>query len=1311
MVNLSIYGCPPVGEIGFSKGFSMQFLYNPYILPLVVSAVISFAVALYAWSRKNTPSAVALALLGLAIAEWSAGYALEIAGASFETKLLWGKLQYIGIATAPLFWLIFAFNHAHQGNRLNHQRMFLLALIPLITMALAFTTELHGWLWKEIGVSQHGDFSALKVSYGFWFWIHFAYSYLLLAVGAWIVLRSVGKMQGLYRGQTVALIVAVVSPWVANALYLSGNSPIPFLDITPFAFTLTVAGLAWGIFGFRLVDISPIARSQVVEAMRDGMIVLDMRGRVVDMNQAAGLIIGLPAAQAIGKPVEEILAPWPDLLTRFRAAADTTAEVTIGQGAAQRLYQVSIETMYDARQMPVGRVITGRALQATVPQPRFAAHETSTRPVSPADNNLRSEAPARAGWLEQALKFFVPPLLPNPKIPEGVNPLWFQALERAFTAMLRVAAVAGTLQLILIFFYRMFSPLTLVYAAVTLLLWWISLARSTSFTLRSDVILLLVYSLALLEIVNYGYSVEGFTFLLAFVVLAVLLRDLRGGVLAFLIALFTLGSFGWQISAGNYFLPNIFDEDNAAPANLQAAITSTLAFSAASLALIVVVVSLLRSVNMAWQKEIQALNLLQQERDLLEQRVIERTGALAEARDSAEKASDELRKYFLAIEQSGSSIVLTNLNGEIEYVNPRFEIVTGYTRQEALGQNPRLLKSGNQAPKFYVDLWNTISTGNIWQGEFNNRRKDGSLYWESATIAPVKAQSGAVTHYIAIKEDITAEKQLREDLQRKNEDLQVSQEEQQALAALLKIGMEPQPLNDLLPRLLDEILAVRWLGLEAKGGIFLADGENRRLILSAQRNLSPQIRGLCQQIAFGQCLCGRAAASREIFFTGNVDHQHEISYEGMADHGHYNVPILAGERVLGVMVFYLPVGSQPVARNLHFLQAAVNSIGSILEKKNAETRLQESEIRFRQIVENASDLIYRTDALGHFTYANPTALRALGFEREDDVLGRHFLELALPEAQRALKRFYDHQFLAGKTTTYYEFPALSADGQMIWIGQNVRMVQENGNIIGFQAVARDITTLKQTRDALALSRDQALEASRFKSQLLAKISHELRTPLAGVIGYAELMEQAAFGPLNPEQQDAAENIVTSANYLNTMIGELLDQTQIESQSLQLRQAPFSPATLLEQVDAILRPLTKRKALTLTCNLAPDLPATLIGDVQRLQQLLINLAGNAVKFTTQGEIKIDIFRTDATRWGLRVADTGAGIPEEAQEYIFEPFRQVDNAITRNNRGTGLGLSITKQIVELMGGEILLNSQVGHGSIFTILLPLKEKENKS
>ena len=159
--------------------------------------------------------------------------------------------------------------------------------------------------------------------------------------------------------------------------------------------------------------------------------------------------------------------------------------------------------------------------------------------------------------------------------------------------------------------------------------------------------------------------------------------------------------------------------------------------------------------------------MLQQERDLLEQRVEERTHDLAEARDDAVKTvSSELRKYYRAIEQSGNTIVITDINGNIEYANPKFEQSTGYTVEEAIGNNPRVLKSGRQSAEYYSQLWKTISGGNAWNGEFLNKRKDGSLYWESATIAPVMDQNGVITNYVAVKEDITARRQVEEQLRK-----------------------------------------------------------------------------------------------------------------------------------------------------------------------------------------------------------------------------------------------------------------------------------------------------------------------------------------------------------------------------------------------------------------------------------------------------------------------------------------------------------------------------------------------------------------
>jgi PAS domain S-box-containing protein len=1133
----------------------MSFAYSPYIIPLLISALISMFVAVYAWMRRSTPSALALFFLALAITEWSLGYVIEIAGADFPTKFLGGKLQYFGIATTPLFWLIFAFTHANLGNRLTFRRIFLLAVIPFITIILALTTEFHGLIWKEFSVAEYQNFSGLAVSHGLWFWVQSAYSYILLAAGVFIVFRSIGRMQGLYRGQTITLIIAVLAPVIANVLFLSGLSPIPFLDITSFAFTISVAGMALGIFGFRLMDITPVARDTVLENMREGMIVLDSRGRIVDMNPAAGHMIGLPAAQAIGKMIDDALSPWPHLMERFRDVVDASDVIVVGQGEARRRYAVHISPLKDRQGQMMGRLITVRALDEDVlPEPRFAVREPITRPLDEFSSQPES-VPVKSGnpvwnWL---VRFFIPPLKKGLPIPKDTNPAWFQMLERAFTSMIRFAALTGTVGLIFTAPYMEISAVTLVFFCITGLLWWMGLARNIPIKYRSNALLFLIYALAFVEILNYGYSVESFTFFLTFIILSVLLTDLQGGLTALILSIITMGIFGWLVGQRIYIPPAISVDTPISPRNVQAALTSLIVFSASSLGLIVAVFSLLRSVNMAWQKETQALNLLQQERDLLEQRVIERTSDLSEARDAAVQNSNELRKYFLAMEQSGNTIVITDTKGNIEYANPKFEALTGYSRTDALGNNPRILKSGEHDDAYYKNLWETISAGAIWSGELHNRRKDGSLFWELATIAPLVNADGQITNYIAIKEDITTQKELQEQLREQNEAL----------------------------------------------------------------------------------------------------------------------------------------------------------VREVAARRRTALLLLESEARFRQIVENASDVIYRADVQGRLNYVNPTVLRLMNFEDEREIVGKHYLDMAAPSARHKLKRFYEHQFLARIQATYYEFPTITHDGREIWLGQNVQLITENEEIIGFQAVARDITAIKQTQEALAISRDQALEASNLKSQLLSRVSHELRTPLGAVIGYAELLAMNAFGDLNDEQKDAATQIMESADYLSKMVNDLLDEAQAASKNMSLHRILFSPASLLQKVQASMEILAHNKGLEFSTSLAPELPESLYEDERRLQQILINLTGNAIKFTKTGKVQVKIYQVAPAQWTLQVSDTGAGIPKEAQKYIFEPFRQVDNSITRENRGTGLGLSITKQLVELMDGEISLESEPGQGSTFTITLPILRK----
>jgi len=201
-----------------------------------------------------------------------------------------------------------------------------------------------------------------------------------------------------------------------------------------------------------------------------------------------------------------------------------------------------------------------------------------------------------------------------------------------------------------------------------------------------------------------------------------------------------------------------------------------------------------------------------------------------------------------------------------------------------------------------------------------------------------------------------------------------------------------------------------------------------------------------------------------------------------------------------------------------------------------------------------------------------------------------------------------------------------------------------------------------------------------------------------------LLEYKAFGPLNENQHDAVNNIIDSTHYLTSIVNDLLDESQIESKSISLHNEYFIPVELLEKTKTAMSTLAAKKGLPLRLEVDPELPSELYGDVNRLQQIIINLVGNAIKFTQAGEVNVCFKRPAPAQWSIEVQDTGAGIPVSDHQNIFEPFRQVSNSITRENRGSGLGLAITKQLIELMGGQISLESEIGKGSLFTVTLPI-------
>jgi len=339
----------------------VQFQYSPYILPLFASSIIAGSVAVYVWQRRATVSgAVPLVLLALACGEWSLGYALEIAGADLPTKIFWGKSQYIGIGTVPLLWMIFASAHSTPSIRITRRNVILLSILPLITLILAFTTELHGLIWKDIRIQTVGTFSALEFTHGFWFWIYWVYSYILLVVGTIFIFRSFNRMKGLFRRQNLVLLIAVLTPWFGNVLYVLGLSPIPNLDITPFAFTISVFVFALGIFRLKLVNLAPVARDLVVEKMPDGMIVLDAQGHIVDLNPALQKALGISASQAIGQRSNDLFNAWPSLVERYEHTLEAQDEIVFGEGESQRWYELRMSPLVDSRDRLLGRVVTVR---------------------------------------------------------------------------------------------------------------------------------------------------------------------------------------------------------------------------------------------------------------------------------------------------------------------------------------------------------------------------------------------------------------------------------------------------------------------------------------------------------------------------------------------------------------------------------------------------------------------------------------------------------------------------------------------------------------------------------------------------------------------------------------------------------------------------------------------------------------------------------------------------------------------------------------------------------------------------------------
>ena len=609
----------------------------------------------------------------------------------------------------------------------------------------------------------------------------------------------------------------------------------------------------------------------------------------------------------------------------------------------------------------------------------------------------------------------------------------------------------------------------------------------------------------------------------------------------------------------------------------------------------------------------------------------------------------EREREHMALNQH-AIVSIADRAGNITYVNDKFCEISGYSRDELLGHNHRLLKSFEHPPEFYRDLWRAIADGRLWQGEICNRRKDGSLYWVESTITPFLDSAGKPYQYVSIRTDITHVKAAEIALEHHKERLR-------------------------------------------RGQNFANIGTWDWNILTGELYWTERIAPL-----FGYP-AGDLETSYDNFLAAiHPDDRESVVYAVNASLER-NLPYEIEHRVVwpdGTVRWLLEKGAVVRDETGKPIQM-LGVVQDIDERKRIEAALLERERQLQEAQRLAHIGNWTADLVTGKLSWSDEIYRIFGHEPHSIQPSVGVFKNAVHPDDREKVR--ESEMNAAKTGLHdVVHRIVRPDGTVRHVHELARAKTDAaGKLLSLAGTVQDVTSQMEDEEALIAARDEADRANQAKSEFLSSMSHELRTPMNAILGFAQLLKYD--DKLSDENIDSVHEILKAGEHLLTLINEVLDLAKIESGHIDLSLEPVEVCPVVEECLSLISTLADKRGNTLS-------HASLTGiavraDRMRLKQALLNLLSNAIKYNKEGgNVKVEV-QPAHERLHIRVTDTGLGISEANLAGLFEPFNRLD--VASSIEGTGIGLTITRRIVEMMGGTVDIESELGKGSTFWIALP--------